>query len=369
MNRFFVCCIFLVPLFETHYMKYARLIGINFLVLTGLLMIIAVIAYFVEANRIKTFFTFTTPKQAEYFKPDSTAMFIHKTNIQIYDNWGTPEQKLTTERRTNNLGFREDKDIVAKQANEYRVLVTGDSHTDGVLKHNRESFVNIWEEKLNEFNSIFQYNCINGGVGYYTFRNYHGFLKKYLYLKPEVFLINVFTGNDFREAAIFEDDRTSVSNVFRSLRMRLHRKFQSNTQKKTPYTQGLEQILFFESFPAEKERTMQLSQQYLLKIKELCKQENIRLIVTLLPSKLDVNPTFEKEVQELYHLDDETMNVNQELTKTLTNFLIRENIEYFDLKPVLQNATEKVYWDEDLHINPKAHQIIGDFLFKEIDLD
>lgn len=347
-------------------MKYVRLILINSLVFAGLLMILAVIAYFVEANRIKTFFTFTAPEQSAYFIPDSTALFIHKPNIEIYDNWGTPQQKISTERRTNNLGFREDDDIVAKQENEFRVLVTGDSHTDGVLKHNTESFVNIWEEKLNASDSAFQYNCINGGVGYYTFRNYEGFLKKYANLKPEVFLINVFTGNDFREAAIFEDDRTSVSNVYKSVWMKIRRKFQSDIQKSIPYNQGLEQTLFFESFPSEKERTMELSKDYMLKIKELCARENIRLIVTLLPSKLDVNVSFRKEVQLLHKLDDETMNMNQELTKTFTNFLTEQNIEYYDLKPALQNASEKVYWEQDLHINKNAHRIIGEFLFTEI---
>lgn len=329
-------------------------------------MILAVIAYFVEANRIKTFFTFTAPKQAVYFIPDSTAIFIHKPNIHLMDNWGTPQQKISTQRRTNNIGFREDADIVEKRPNEYRILVTGDSHTDGVLKHNTESFVNIWEEKLNASDSTLQYNCMNGGVGYYTFRNYYGFLKKYTDLKPEIFIINVFTGNDFREAAIFEDDRTSISNVYRSVWMRFRRKFQSDIQKSIPYTQGLEQTIFFESFPSEKERTMELSKYYLLKIKELCAQENIRLIVTLLPSKLDVNKAFRKEVQKLHNLDDETMAINQTLTKTFTEFLIAQNIEHHDLIPVLQNTTEKVYWDQDLHINDNAHRIIGEFLFDNV---
>ncbi|QHI38118.1 hypothetical protein IMCC3317_35040 [Kordia antarctica] len=347
-------------------MKYIRLVLINVAVFFGLLLILSIAAYFIEANRIKTFFTFTAPAQAVYFQPDSIAIFIHKPNIHLLDNWGTPEEKISTERRTNNLGFREDVDIVEKQPNEYRILVTGDSHTDGVLKHNTESFINIWEEKLNASDSIFQYNCMNGGSGFYTFRNYHGFLKKYTDLKPEVFLINVFTGNDFREAAIFEDDRTSVSNVYKSVWMRFRRKFQSSDQKAIPYNQGLEQTLFFESFPAEKERTMQLAQQYLLKIQEICKQENIRLIVTLLPSKLDVNPTFRKEVQTLHNLDDATMNINQELSKKLADFLSKENIEFFDLKPALQNATEKVYWDQDLHINENAHRIIGELLYEKV---
>lgn len=349
-------------------MKYKRLVGINLLVLFGLLLLLAIILYFVESNRIQRFFSFTEPKQAEYFIPDSTALFIHKPNIHIYDNWGTPQQKISTQRRTNNLGFREDDDIVAKQKNEYRILVTGDSHTDGVLKLNTESFINIWEEKLNTSDSTQYYNCINGGVGYYTFRNYHGFLKKYAYLKPDVFLINVFAGNDFREAAMFEDNRTSVSNVYKSLRMRFRRKFQSEAQQKIPYTQGLEQTLYFESFPSEKERTMSISQKYLLQIKELCQKENIQLIVTLLPSKLDVNSSFKKEIQTLHELDDEAMKCNQELTQTLIEFLQNQQIEYFDLKPLLQSATEKVYWDQDLHINPKAHEMIAEFLYDKIEI-
>ena len=343
-------------------MKYKRLVGINLLVLSGLLLLLAIILYFVEVHRINNFFSFTNEKQAEYFIPDSTAMFIHKPNIHLYDNWGTPQQKMSTERRTNNVGFREDDDITSKQENEFRVLVTGDSHTDGVLRYNTQSFVNIWEKKLSAADSTTFYNCMNGGVGYYTFRNYYGFLKKYTYLQPDVFVINVFAGNDFREAAIFEDNRTSFSNVYKSLRMRFRRKFQSTAQKQIPYTQGLEQLLYFESFPNEKERTMEIAQKYISQIKEWCQQHHIRLIVTVLPSKLDTNADFRQEIQHLFNLDEKTMQSTQELTKTFIKFLQTEHIEHYNLQPLLQRATEKVYWDADLHINPKAHEMIAAFL-------
>ena len=107
---------------------------------------------------------------------------------------------------------------------------------------------------------------------------------------------------------------------------------------------------------------------YLSQIKTLCEQENIRLIITLLPSKLDVNSSFRKEVQELHYLDDETMNINQELTTQLITFLQAEQFEYIDLKPALQNTSEKVYWDQDLHINKNAHRIIGELLNTKIKL-
>lgn len=350
-------------------MKYVRLIGINLLVLSGLLLLLAILMYFIEAKRIETYFKFTSAKQAEYLIPDATAMFLHKPNIHLYDNWGTPQQKISTERRTNNLGFREDDDTSSKLENEFRILVTGDSHTDGVLRYNTQSFVNIWEKELNASDTLRRYNCINGGVGYYSFRNYHGFLKKYNYLQPDVFLINIFAGNDFRETAMYEDDRTSISTVYKSLRMRLRRKFQSKDQKEIPYTQGLEQLLYFEAFPSEKERTLEISKQYLSKIKALCQQKNIRLIVTLLPSKLDVKDAFLKQLETLFNLNKETVKITRNLTQELRKFLQKEQIEYYDLQPLLKSTSEKVYWDVDLHINPKAHSMIGEFLFKTINLN
>ncbi|WP_044400345.1 SGNH/GDSL hydrolase family protein [Lacinutrix sp. Hel_I_90] len=326
----------------------------------------SIIAYFVEANRIKTFFTFIGTKQAEFMQPDSTAMFVHKYNVRIHENWGTPEQRITTEKRTNNLGFKEDTDVFSKKENEYRILVTGDSHTDGIVRYNSESFINVWEEKLNTRDTTIFYNCLNGGVGYYTFRNYYGFLKKHKDLHPDIYLINVFTGNDFREATVFEDDRTSIPNVYRSVWMRLQRKFHSQAQKKVPRNQGLDQLHFFKYFPREKARSLQLAQYYLLKIKALCTHENIRLIVTLLPSKLDVNPAFRNEMQQLFNLGSETMAINEQLSKTLENWLAKQNIEYINLKPALQKSSEKLYLDQDLHINANAHRIIGELLYEEI---
>lgn len=349
-------------------MKYVRLVLINLAVLCGLLFIISVVSYFIGVHKIKIFFELTGPDHIAYLQKDSLAMFVHKPNIHIYDNWGTPQQKLTTKRRTNNLGFREDVDIVAKKTNEYRVLVTGDSHTDGVLKYNPQSFINIWEEKLNASDSTIYYNCMNGGTAYYTFRNYLGFLKKYKYLKPNIYLINIFTGNDFREAPIFEDNRTSVSNVFKNIYSRSWKKLYSEEQKAIPYTQGLEQTLYFQSFPNDKEKALMLAKKYMLEIKEICAQENIQLVVTLLPSKIETNSIFKEYMQELFSIDDEHIQTNEQLTNTFATWLTTKNIVNYNLKSLLQNATEKVYWDQDLHINPHAHRIIGEFLFEEISL-
>ncbi|WP_298419146.1 hypothetical protein [uncultured Kordia sp.] len=349
-------------------MKYIRLVFINLGVLLALLFVVAIIAYFVGKHQINTFFDMTTPRKAAYFQKDSLAMFIHKPNIHIFDRWGTNISKITTERRTNNLGFRENEDIIAKKTTEYRVLITGDSHTDGVLKYNHMSFINRWEALLNEADCDINYNCINGGNGFYTFRNYAGFLKKYTYLQPDTFLINVFTGNDFREASIYEDDRTSIPNVFKNIYSRISRRFYSTEQKSISYTQGLEQILHFKSFPNDKKAALELAKKYIRDIKQLCTQNNIQLVVTLQPSKIEARPDFKKYLQELFDLTDEDMLTNQQLTNEFASWLSSEGITHYNLLAPLKDAEGIVFWTEDLHINPEGHRIIGEYLFNQVEL-
>ena len=169
--------------------KFIKLILINIFVLSVLLLFIAIVGYFYSKNQINSFFNLESENHKTYLQKDSLALFIHKPSIKIYENWGTKNQKLTNKQRTNNLGFREDENTFAKKNNEYRILVTGDSHTDGSVKENDSTFINVLEEKLNNNCNSTYFNCLNGGTAYYTFRNYYGFLKKYLYLKPDVFII------------------------------------------------------------------------------------------------------------------------------------------------------------------------------------
>jgi hypothetical protein len=343
-------------------MNYTRIVLINISITIGLFFMIIISSYLISIKRINDFFELTTPDHVAYLQKDSLAMFIHKPSIYIYDNWGTPQQKISTKRRTNNLGFREDTDIIEKKENEIRVLVTGDSHTDGVLKHNYQSFVNIWEEKQNQIDSSYNFNFINGGTAYYTFRNYLGFLKKYKYLNPDIYLINIFTGNDFREAPMFEDDRTKFSNVSKNFYVRTRKLFYSKKKKSIPFTQGLEQILYFKSFPSEQEKSLKLAKKYLLEIKEICQKENIKLIVTLLPSKIETNNAFRNKLQSLFDLDSETIMINEKLTNNLIQWLDSEKIININFKDLLKNASEKIFWDVDLHINPYAHKIIAHHL-------
>ncbi|WP_452226613.1 SGNH/GDSL hydrolase family protein [Lacinutrix cladophorae] len=347
-------------------MKFLRLLSINALVLLLLLSIVGTVAYYSQVRRIKTFFKLTGENHVAYLQYDSTAMFVHKPNIKVYENWGKPNQKFNGERRTNNLGFREDHDILEKKENEYRILVTGDSHTDGALRYNNQSFINVWEKHLNKADSATIYNGINGGTAYYTFRNYLGFIKKYSYLKPDIYLINIFTGNDFRETFLYEDNRTSFNTIYKNLNLRLKKRILAIGAKQFPLTQGIDQTLYFKSFPTDKEKALVIAKKYLLAIKQLCEKENIRLIVTLLPSKTETNASFKEEIKANYTISEKDINTNLHITNSLITWLNTEAIENFNLTPVLKQANEKVFWDHDLHINDNGHRIIGEYLFNKV---
>jgi hypothetical protein len=93
---------------------------------------------------------------------DSMAGHIHKPHLVGELTW--PEHPQGAIRYvTNNLGFRKDSDTTeCKGSGVYRILVTGDSHTDGVV-YNSESFPNRLETMLNLSSKKLTYEVINGG--------------------------------------------------------------------------------------------------------------------------------------------------------------------------------------------------------------
>ena len=68
---------------------------------------------------------------SDYFIPDEIVGFIHRPNAKREFKFEEyPKGRIVM--KTNNLGFREDKDTHdTKSEKTIRVVVTGDSHIDG----------------------------------------------------------------------------------------------------------------------------------------------------------------------------------------------------------------------------------------------
>jgi len=114
------------------------------------------------------------------------------------------------ELRSNNCGFREDDDTpVKKPAGTYRIMVTGDSHTDGVV-FNSESYANVLERALNDDGENRRFDVINAGFGrsspYQQLWAYEQALREF---QPDALVVGYYAGNDLLEL-MRRDDRVHL---------------------------------------------------------------------------------------------------------------------------------------------------------------
>ncbi len=301
--------------------------------------------------------------ESDYYKADETAGHVHQPHA--YRSFGWPEAeggKMIM--KTNNLGFREDQDTAdEKGPGTVRVLVTGDSHTDGVVQ-NAESFSNLLEAMLNEKGNG-RYEVLNGGTGYYTFQNYLGFLKKYLYLKPDVFIAAVYTGNDFLDAArLLEAGGMRVSRSDDYTRPL----YKQSEAVGLALAQSINQIYYFRFFPQMKEPVLESAAEAFAGIKTLCEENGISFLTVLLPAKADGEWASDQavldELKAGLSLTPEDLAINKDLTSALKEKLSEKGVAYLDLADAMRNHAEALFWKKDHHLNPRGHRAAAKALYE-----
>jgi hypothetical protein len=111
--------------------------------------------------------------------------------------------------RSNNLGFREDRATEVAARDSVRIVVLGDSHTDGAC-WNSQSYPHRLEHYLNQRNPRCPAEVINAGNGKYSPFQY---LRAYQYrvksLHPDIVIVGFYIGNDFFDM-FRRDDRPSL---------------------------------------------------------------------------------------------------------------------------------------------------------------
>ena len=103
----------------------------------------------------------------------------------------------------NRQGLREDRNLVPEPLDGFRVLVTGDSHTEGVCP-NAASFANLLEAMLAERNPATAVDVVNAGIGGYNLYNYLGAAEHYEALEPDVLVVTIYGGNDFSNTMVMQ---------------------------------------------------------------------------------------------------------------------------------------------------------------------
>ena len=271
--------------------------------------------------------------------------------------------------RTNALGLRESAEPMAGKP-DLRVLVTGDSHTEGVC-NNVESFPHVLRRALVRAHPGKTIECLNAGRGYFTFYSYLGTLEKYLDLAPDVFVVTVYAPNDFLEVVplyhFFEGTpRTAGVSEYQPLVDAILAKNEGF------FSQGGGSLKFFQHYPSEIQVAMRAAKAAVLDIQELCEARGIRLVFVVLPGFFDVErrkaapdpaiSDLERELDSMLELGRSDVDLNDRLGKELVDFLAERKIPCLDAHAVFDARPERLYWLGDHHMSTAGHAVLGEAL-------
>lgn len=271
--------------------------------------------------------------------------------------------------RTNSLGLREDAEPLTEKP-DLRILVTGDSHTDGVCE-NEASFPHVLQRELAQKHPGKIIEALNAGKGSFTFYNYLGTLEKFLSLEPDVFVVAVYGPNDFVEVLspyhYFEGTERKPGAA----------KYWDLVEKAIAIDpawlaqDGLS-LKHFQQHPDEVAVALRASKEAALDIQELCEAHGIQPVFVYLPGMLDtyrrsggMDPQLEGLAERLYGAIDlapEDALVHDRMADDLLAFLAERRIPTLDARVLFAGKAKRFHWLEDHHIDVTAQQEIGQAL-------
>jgi hypothetical protein len=259
---------------------------------------------------------------------------------------------------TNSLGLREDTEV-ADIKPDLRILVTGDSHTDGVCS-NEESFPNRLEALLTARDPGRSVEVLNAGRGSFGFHNYLGVYQKFRYLDSDVFIVGVYLGNDFQG-----DLKLSAWN--RRERLPLvppaMRQFQSRAIEENAFAfaQTFLQLSWFDHLPETIPRASASAQRVMGEIVRRCEEDGVLLVVLLIPAASDVEwyphqVKFDRLVT-ICGLDEKAMRLPWRMGDELEASLAGTPL--VDGRDVLVPEHGPYYWLTDKHLNLNGHATLA----------
>lgn len=304
--------------------------------------------------------------------------------------------------KTNNMGFREDKDTSKHKSSSFRVIVAGDSHTDGVV-NNCNSFPNIAEATLNGIG--LDTEVINAGTGCFSLYQQHLMAQKLSFLKPDLIVYTFYTGNDYLEIShhdfagasltldgdvvkeippppvikkvTFKDyfDKHSTIGVLKHLYSK--KRYLNQPQHITPegrnicdgLWQSFIQASYFASHPDEFEKTSRLHDYLVSKILKENKLKNIQTLFVLLPTKYQIERDSDLDkfttMEKTTHLDPQN-KFDDRVRKDMTQILDRNKGWYMDPYDIFSKSVKgdkvSLYWNGDHHLNTEGHKLLASIL-------
>lgn len=282
--------------------------------------------------------------RAELSKPKNTNkdkitlkdLFIpHSSNLIMFElapNLDVRFQRANV--KTNSHGMRDKERSVEKPDNTYRIAFLGDSFVFGWGVEKEEMFSNILEDNLNSKNPSLKYEVLNFGVpGYSTFQQAEQLIKKVNKFKPDAILVYV-VENDFGLPFFITNFEEGTNELLPA------KDFHSMGKIKDSSAKDEKKIIIDAIDPNRAFK----------KMKDYCKENNIKLLVTINPNK-----KIKSVKDRLWFLKSSRYTKYIPLRKRFLKTYREMNIPEKDLSLSF-----------DPHPSPVKHKIIGDILAEAI---
>jgi SGNH hydrolase-like domain, acetyltransferase AlgX len=270
----------------------------------------------------------------------------------------------------NSKGYKDVEFNPQKAEGIFRILGIGDSFTYGVVPY-QYNYLTLLEESLNK--SRRKVEVMNMGIPSIGPRDYLSlFVHEGLALRPDMIIISFFVGNDFERQKRKKLSTYSYVVSFTKYLIDLHKKFEgqithgdaryddtSRTFTDEAYLQ-LEQSRSYIFLRQNKNfaRAFSDSIAHLIRIRDICLSQKIRLLIVVIPDELQVNNLLRQAVISGSGLD------RDEFDFTLPNRLLaqtfeQEKIDYIDLFSNFASASarENLYKPNDSHWNIAGNKL------------
>lgn len=295
--------------------------------------------------------------------------------------------------KTNSHGHRDDEVSLAHPPDVFRLLVLGDSFTMGANVPQDKVYPQRLEKLLNT-NSTIPIEVINTAVGGWQPFQYAQYYEHYgRKFKPDAILIGFFVGNDtYDPMNSLEQTRTAVMGrrvsreaaARRSIRFKIFMYEHSHIvrlvmNRKRPVTVDFSrkdcqdfstqyltiQQARLRNYLKRDERRYQLAQNsvaQILQIKALADEENIPLVVLLIPDETQINPSLRAALLP----EDELSKFDFGMPQSMLKEIVTQNdIQVVDLMPAFLADPQCLYMN-DTHWAVVGHELAATVIYEKL---
>ena len=312
---------------------------------------------------------FADDMRDQLFAFDPEVGLVHRPNVRFEVPWPEAVSGVVVY-QTNNLGLREDRLTSERTDATHRVIVFGDSHTDGVV-NNKDSSPHVAESLLRSHLSV---EVLNAGIGLSCIKQHAKLLQRLLFLHPDIAVFTIFVGNDYADilntgsAPSLYDRWLKHSIILRGLR-RLDFSDRMRAERVNRYAmwQSIGQAYYFRQHPDSLQRASRLHEEVLASIVATCRKNNIQPLILILPTKYLVEYESARNdfeaIERLLQLSPDK-KLDDIIRLDLRSILTRHRIPFIDLSPSFvssgdSTAGRHLFWQADHHLSEHGHAVAG----------